>query len=73
MEENEEDLVYEIENLAKERQASEVENHEQKYENESLKMTIAELTRIRDTSDAELGLIRRKFEAAQEKNNELTT
>ncbi len=73
LEENEEDLVTEIENLARERQVLEIENHEQKYEMESLKLSITELTRYQDTTTSEMVLVRRKLEAEQKKNNEWTT
>ena len=72
LEENEEDLVSEIENLARENQSLELENHEQKCEHESLQMTLAELTRMRDNSTSELELTQRRFEAEQKKNNRWT-
>ena len=72
LEENEEDLVSEIENLTRENQSLEVENHEQKCEREGLQMTLAELTRMCDNSNSELELMRRKFDAEKRNNDRWT-
>lgn len=73
LEENEDDLVLEIENIANERHHLELKHHEKCGDNETLKITIAEEVRLRDNLESEKTVVLRKLEAAQKKNNEWTS
>jgi len=71
LEENEEDLVLEIENIAKERHALELQYHGKCQENVTLSMSITELTRKQENTDSEINLILKKLESEQKKSKEL--
>ena len=70
LEQNEEDLVSEIKNLAREKQALEIRNNDQRYDKFNLQMKNTELSRLCDNSDSELDIVRKKFEVEQKKNKE---
>ena len=72
MEENEDDLVLEIENIASERHNLELQYHGKCRENETVKINIAEEKRFRDNLEAEKTVLIKKLEAEQNKSNEWT-
>lgn len=73
LEENEEDLILEIENIANERHNLELQHHVKCRENEALKITIAEETRLRDNVESEKTLVLKKLESEQKISKEWTT
>jgi hypothetical protein len=72
LEENEEDLVVEIENLAKERHSLELKYHGKCQENETLQLTITEETQRHENTYAENCILLRKLDSKQKKNIKLT-
>ncbi len=72
LEENEEDLVLEIENIAGERHTFELQLHGKSQENETLKISMAEESRVRNILETEKTLLIKKLEAEQIKSNEWT-
>ena len=72
LEENEEDLVSEIENIAKERHNLELQYHAKCQENEDMKITLAEECRLQENLDSEKNVLVKKLESQQQKNREWT-